>query len=421
MNPEEARRIGTGIEYESGRTEPPDDFPHLQDIPGGRYVDPGFHALERDRLWRRTWLYAIHDDEVPAAGNFIRWDRAGDPLFFLRGTDNKVRCFYNTCRHRGAPVLMEPQGKVRRAFSCKYHGWTYDMEGHLVGVRDRRDFVGLDESCRSLIEVRCESLGGWYFINLDPEAGPLADSLGPTWDHLLEFRPEQLRLIDKEAFTLNCNVKVLLDAFLEVYHLNSIHRKTVDRFLDHRGSFITLWQGGHSRMVTPNRREGWTDPGVAGLPEIPGVDPIYATTNVSLNVYPNLVTPVSPAGMPFLCFWPVDLATMVIEVHWFAPTWGDGARPAIWETRLDNFRHILDEDLQFAEEIQKSVESSGFRGMPLNYQERRIYHWHAELDRRIGQDRLAPDLRVPDVLQAHVDSWTTARGSVRPADRQPTV
>ena len=235
------------------------------------------------------------------------------------------------------------------------------------------------------------------------------------------FRPEQLRLIDKEAFTLNCNVKVLLDAFLEVYHLNSIHRKTVDRFLDHRGSFITLWQDGHSRMVTPNRREGWTDPGVAGLPEIPGVDPIYAATNVSLNVYPNLVTPVSPAGMPFLCFWPVDLATMVIEVHWFAPTWGDGARPAIWETRLDNFRHILDEDLQFAEEIQKSVESSGFRGMPLNYQERRIYHWHAELDRRIGQDRLAPNLRVPDVLQAHVDGWTTARGSVRPADRQPAV
>ena len=56
--------------------------------------------------------------------------------------------------------------------------------------------------------------------------------------------------------------------------------------------------------------------------------------------------------------------------------------------------------------------------MPLNYQERRIYHWHAELDRRIGQDRLAPDLCVPDVLQAHVDGWTAARGSVRPADRQ---
>lgn len=418
MNPQETLRIGAGIEYEAGRTEPPDDFPHLRDIPGGRYVDPGFHALERDRLWRRTWLYAIHDDEVPDVGSFIRWDRVGDPLFFVRGTDNKVRCFYNTCRHRGAPVLMDRKGRVRRAFSCKYHGWTYDTEGHLVSVRDRRDFVGLDESCRSLIEVRCESLGGWHFINLDPEAGPLADSLGPTRDHLLEFRPEQLRLIDKEAFTLECNVKVLLDAFLEVYHLNSIHRKTVDRFLDHRGSFITLWHGGHSRMVTPNRREGWVDPGVVGLPEIPGVDSIYATTNVSLNLYPNLVTPVSPAGMPFLCFWPVDLATMIIEAHWFAPTWGDGERPAVWETRLANFRNILEEDLQFAEHIQKSVESSGFRGMPLNYQERRIYHWHAELDRRIGPDRIGADLRVPDVLQAHVDDWKAAQVSVRPSVRQ---
>jgi hypothetical protein len=151
-------------------------------------------------------------------------------------------------------------------------------------------------------------------------------------------------------------------------------------------------------MVTPFKREGWVDPGVRGLPEIPGADPYLGTTNLSLLAYPNLVSPLAPQGMPFLCFWPDKLDSMVIEVHWFSPSWGDGPRPEIWDVRLKNFLHILDEDLQFADSIQKSVESGGLRGFPLNYQERRIYHWHEELDRRIGEDKVAADLRVPGVL-----------------------
>jgi phenylpropionate dioxygenase-like ring-hydroxylating dioxygenase large terminal subunit len=408
MDPQEIARISTGMAYEAGRAAPPPDFPSLPDIPGKRYVDASFYELEQRHLWRKTWLYGIHDDEVPLPGSYVRWNRAGEPLFFLRGDDEKVRCFYITCRHRGAPVVSEDRGQLDGTFACPYHGWTYDRRGDLVGLRDRSDFVGLDMSCRSLVEVRCEALGGWYFINLDPDAEPLADSIRPIWNHFSAFQLDRLRLVDKQAFTLRCNVKVLLDAFLEVYHLKSIHGKTVDLFLDHRGAHITLWRGGHSRMVTPNRRDGWIDPAVAGLPELPGVDPIYATSNISLNLYPNLVTPVAPSGIPFLCFWPVDLTTMMIEVHWFAPGWSGDTRPPIWDQRLTNFRNILDEDLQFAEKIQKSVESSGFRGMPLNYQERRIYHWHQELDRRIGAANIDEDARVLPVLDSYVEEYPPA-------------
>ena len=77
---------------------------------------------------------------------------------------------------------------------------------------------------------------------------------------------------------------------------------------------------------------------------------------------------------------------MRIEVDWFAPDWGGGPLPERWPMRIQNFDRILDEDLQFAAAIQESVMSPGFRGMPLNYQERRIYHWHQELDRRIGAE-----------------------------------
>ncbi len=80
-----------------------------------------------------------------------------------------------------------------------------------------------------------------------------------------------------------------------------------------------------------------------------------------------------------------------------------GSPDVSWEERTRNLNLILDEDIQFAARMQESVESRGFQGMALNYQERRIYHWHEELDRRIGVERVAEHLRVPKVL----DGWVT--------------
>src|SRR5262249_3667883 len=121
---------------------------------------------------------------------------------------------------------------------------------------------------------------------------------------------------------------------------------------------------------------------------------ISSSNNPSFNFYPNLVVPVDPTGAPFLLFWPTSETSMRIECHWFAPDWGGDALPELWEVRVRNFERILHEDLQFAPAIQESLMSAGFRGMPLNYQERRIYHWHEELDRRIGAERIAPSLQV---------------------------
>ena len=92
-----------------------------------------------------------------------------------------------------------------------------------------------------------------------------------------------------------------------------------------------------------------------------------------------------------------------MEVLWFAPDWGGGPRDPLWETRIANFDRIVDEDIQFAEPMQESIESPGFRGVPLSYQERRIYHWHAEVDRRIGAESIAPNLRVAPVLDAFIE------------------
>jgi hypothetical protein len=125
---------------------------------------------------------------------------------------------------------------------------------------------------------------------------------------------------------------------------------------------------------------------------------ITASNNPSFNFYPNLVTPIDATGNPFILFWPTGHKSMEIEIVWFAPEWGDEGLSPLWEQRLSNFERILEEDTQFAEQIQESVESGAFRGINLNYQERRIYHWHEELDRRIGAERVPEHLRVKPML-----------------------
>ena len=73
-------KLLAGIEYESTRKDPPDGFPQLPDIPGGRYSDPEFQRLERDYLWKKAWLYAGHLDEFPEAGSYKLWRRNGSPI-----------------------------------------------------------------------------------------------------------------------------------------------------------------------------------------------------------------------------------------------------------------------------------------------------------------------------------------------------
>jgi hypothetical protein len=100
-------------------------------------------------------------------------------------------------------------------------------------------------------------------------------------------------------------------------------------------------------------------------------------------------------------FWPQSVDRTILDVVWFAPDWGGGERDPLWETRIANFDRIVDEDISFVEPIQESITSPGFRGVPLNYQERRIYHWHEELDRRIEVARVPEHLRVKPML----DDW----------------
>lgn len=402
MSAAQSATIAERMAYEAERDGPPEGFPRLPDVPARRYTDPGFLTLEREAMWQRAWLYACHADQIPERGSWKLLTNTGSPIVVVRDLQGQFRAYYNTCQHRGAPLVKEDEGQSR-GFVCGYHGWSYALDGRLTAVRDRRDFTNLDFACRSLRSVRCEAIGKLIFINEDYDAEPLLEHIGPMAAELEQFSFERLNFVESRSYEVACNVKVLLDAFLEVYHLKSIHQASVDRFLDHRGMTATLWHNGHSRMVTPNRRPDWRDPGAIGMPTLDTVSEVARDNNVSYLIYPNFVMPPSDSGVPLLQFWPVTERSCRVVSAWIAPDYDPANPHPNWVKRTANWERILYEDLQFAPQIQASLESAGFVSMPLNYQERRIYNWHEELDRRIGLGRIPAGLAVEQVLAPWIE------------------
>ena len=398
MTPQEIATLRGLMEYEAGRTAPPPEFPTLPDLPGGRYADPRFHVLEKDGLWRKSWLLAGHVDEVAQPGAFKLWETAGQPVVIIHARSGAINAFYNTCRHRGAAVVTEPAGR-RARLTCKYHGWVYDDEGALVAIRDPEDFADLDFSCRSLIKVRCERFGALIFVNFDPAAPSLIDWLGPIASEWEEFRFDRLRLIDHYTWELKSNWKVAMEANTEVYHVKSIHPSTVAVILDDRRNVNTFYKHGHGRMIAPNPNppEAGGVRNVSGM-DTPSVGEIARTCTQSYGVFPNIVTPLNSGAFPMLVFWPNGINRSRMEIWWFGPDWGAGEKPAGWEAVTTGFNAVLEEDTEFGAWIQKSHESYAFESVPLSYQEARIYWWNQAADALIGPEHIPEDLRVAPVI-----------------------
>ena len=409
MNQAEIDKLRALMEFEAARNAPPLGFPDLPDIPAGRYTDPLFFALEKEHLWRKAWLFAAHVDELPEPGCFVTWENTGDPVVIVHAENGDINAFYNTCRHRGAPVVTDTSGR-RPSLTCKYHGWSYGLNGDLLSVRDRVDFVDLDFSCRGLIPVRCERFGNLIFLNFDPNATSLMDWLGPVADEWAEFQFENCRLVSKHTFDLKCNWKIAMEANTEVYHVPNIHPTTVAPMLDDRRNVNTFYNNGHGRMVAPSKQKTVERRASAidrsAFPTIDTVSEIGRTCTQSYGVFPNWVSPLSDQTIPPLLFWPTSIRTCRFEV--WTMYHGAGVGPTdnlrnIWTTPDGSeLGAVLQEDTQFGEAIQKSMESRGFEGVPLSYQEARIYHWNQWADRIIGPENIPEELRVAQVMG---DEW----------------
>jgi phenylpropionate dioxygenase-like ring-hydroxylating dioxygenase large terminal subunit len=401
MKPATVHRLLDEIDYEFERDAPPNWFPDLPRLQPDRYLDKTFFELEMQAL-RNCWLIIGTVHEFPTAGSYKVFDKWGTSgVIIVRGHDDRIRAFHNTCRHRGAPIVADQCGVVRR-LNCQMHSWSYELDGSLAGVPGRRDFhANLDKAALGLKPVACDIWRGFVFINLDPDPSPLLEWLGPIADEATWF--DGLRIAASNSMVVDANWKIAIESNIEVYHVTTVHPETVALGLDYRGSTHELYNRGHSRMIVPSRTYD-SKTVHAAAQDGDAQAALMSNANVSYLLFPFHLTPggrnaQGQYGVTLQTFWPIAVDRTLLEWHTLVPDWGDGPPPASAVAANAYFSGVMDEDTASMAPIQRSIASGAFDGALISYHERRIYHHEASIDRHIGIERVPERLRVPQLLQ----------------------
>jgi choline monooxygenase len=204
---------------------PNNPLDHASTIPSPWYFDEGIAELENSAVFGKTWQAVGRAEQVQNPGQFLTADIAGDPIVVVRGEDSQLRAFYNVCRHHAAAVVTEAQGCAKQ-FRCPYHGWTYGIDGALKGMVEFDGVCDFERSANGLVPVHVDTWENFVFVNLDPDAGSLADFLGSIPPIVAPLQlTKKLHYFDRRTYTLQCNWKVYVDNYLDGgYHVPHAHK-----------------------------------------------------------------------------------------------------------------------------------------------------------------------------------------------------
>ncbi len=266
-------------------SEMPDNTANIRDmtLPVGSYVsnqiysDPLIFEIEQKRIFRKVWKLACCESEIPNKNDFRTFSVASVPILIIRSADDVVRAFVNACSHRGAKIVDVPRGNARQ-LECPFHRWTYDSFGRCTTIPRHEAFAsaGVDKSKCGLAAVRCESIHGLVFVNLDSEATPLSEWLDGCIEDVFSdlFISSELEVFHFHEQIVRTNWKHWQETNMELYHeyLHVLNRRTS---MSEPAYFKRKWRaysGGHatldpmvvdySKMKGMQSREGHELPGL---------------------------------------------------------------------------------------------------------------------------------------------------------------
>jgi phenylpropionate dioxygenase-like ring-hydroxylating dioxygenase large terminal subunit len=197
------------------------DAPALT-LPFSWYSDDEILRRERSRIFARSWQYGGRAEQVEEPGSVLATDAAGVPILVTRGADGELRALLNVCRHRGA-VLMEGSGK-RATVQCRYHAWTYDLDGSLRTAPRADREPDFDPNDWPLLPAAVDTWGPFLFVNPDATAQPLAEHLGALPEILArDIDVDDLVFHSRVEFDAAANWKIVVENFLECYHCPTAH------------------------------------------------------------------------------------------------------------------------------------------------------------------------------------------------------
>ena len=253
------------------------------------YTDPKIYQLELRRIFARAWNFMCHETQIPNAGDYFINYIGEDQVIVVRGEDGQVRVLLNTCRHRGNALCRAELGNTK-TFTCSYHGWTYGLDGKLIGIPGKADFYrdDVDQAALGLVPAaKVDHYKGFYFANLDPAAPSLYDYLGDVGRVGIESMlnlGEVVALDGVQKNVIECNWKIAVDNLFDWYHVKVSHNSASRvGFLNQRmmmpmTQMVMLGELGHAiggPMITPEQQakiDALSDDERLGIDRLPDVE-----------------------------------------------------------------------------------------------------------------------------------------------------
>lgn len=202
-------------------TKPGDIHPGPRLIPFDRYVDERYVDLEVEHIWRKYWQVACRVEDIPQVGDRINYDIVDDSYVVVRTGENSFSAFHNVCRHRGRKLCEEKESGS--SIRCRFHGWTYGLDGQLDWIPYQQDFPHVDSRHQGLVPVRVDVWGGNVFINPDLNAPPLEQAIAPMGEFFVDNPLEKRYTASKVIVDIECNWKAAQESFMEGYHVLETH------------------------------------------------------------------------------------------------------------------------------------------------------------------------------------------------------
>jgi len=340
-------------------------------LPASWYHEPKYFEQERKTVFAKEWLYVAEAEDLKEAGDYVSFDIAGYPVFLLVGADQKIRGFHNFCRHRAAPLITEPRGRLKTlTMTCKYHGWTYDLQGELLQAPFCNTELCKKSESLSLVDIQVGLFNSMVFINLDKNAAPFSEAWAPVLKEFQESGYPVREYVSTSRMTRQgaFNWKVWVDGYQECYHCMTIHPVLSKDFA------LRKYKIENKEKYSLHSCERKVD------------SPLGTFQGLWLWVYPNLGLPCYEPCYYTLQINPLDATHTELNYRFH---FKESVDSKTREDFIDLVKKITAEDVAICESVQKNLVAGVYQEGYLNLErENGVQYFHSLLTTSLSPSHL---------------------------------
>jgi len=358
-------------------------------LPAWTYRDPEFFDAEMTRVMRPSWQVVCHVSDIANTGDWQTLAFLGESILVIRGEDRNVRAFTNVCRHRGSRLLSSASGCAKR-LTCPYHGWTYGLDGRLIGVPGKSDYPDLDMGAHGLVSVELEVWRGFIFVRLAGGGLSVATMMAPYEELIAPYRFEELSALGRVTLRPRpVNWKNVADNYSDGLHIAVAHRGLTRLFGGNYGveaeEYVDRMWGVIAEQPSSKLSERMYQ---RVLPRVEHLPAEAQRRWLYFKLWPNIAFDIYPDQVDFMQFLPVSsTSTMIREINYAIPD----PRREMKVARYLNWRinrRVNAEDTALITGVQQGMSSSSFTHGPLGESEVCLRSFGRKLRALIPEARL---------------------------------